>query len=370
MSQYRDFQGKTLDDAIQEACEYFGVAREKLEIEIVNDAKSGIFGLVGAKKASIKACRVTIEEAVSSAMVSEKAPRIGEQPDGSANAAGSAAKAASFPGKALKPKLPEPVAAPKSSQETAPREGEIASREPRQATQPRAGKKTAQRQQAQAGRRPRSVRPGREAERPGQESRTPSPFAEFSADSVEALHDSMRGEDLPEYDLRNCDPAVLSAILQETVLRLVQPIVGDVPCKVDIGNGRVRLSLDCGDASGLLVGREGQTLASVQYLASRIVARKIGGSLRLQIDAGNYRERQDDRLKELALHLAEKVKQTGRPQSTRPLSAYQRRLVHLALDGDTAVPTRSNGDGAQRTVVLFLKNTQEEQPRRLPRVPA
>jgi spoIIIJ-associated protein len=122
---------------------------------------------------------------------------------------------------------------------------------------------------------------------------------------------------------------------------------------VEIGNDRARVSLDCGDAAGLLVGRDGQTLAAVQYLAARIVGRKIGGALRLHIDAGHYRERQDDRLKELALSLAAKVKKTRKPQSTRPLSAYQRRIVHLALEPDPDVSTRSKGEGAQRRVVVY-----------------
>ena len=58
MSRFKDFEGKSLDDAIGEACGYYGVAREKLEIEIVSDAKTGIFGLVGVKKARIRAARV------------------------------------------------------------------------------------------------------------------------------------------------------------------------------------------------------------------------------------------------------------------------------------------------------------------------
>jgi spoIIIJ-associated protein len=117
----------------------------------------------------------------------------------------------------------------------------------------------------------------------------------------------------------------------------------------------VRVRIDCGEDPGLLVGRDGHTLAAVQYLASRIIARRIGGSLRMQIDAANYRAQQDGRLKELALSLAERAKSTRRPQSTRPLSAYQRRIVHLTLEGDETVQTRSKGEGAQRRVIIQLK---------------
>ena len=71
MSRFKDFEGKSLDDAISEACEYYGVAREKLEIEIVSDAKTGIFGLVGVKKAWIRAARVQPPERVPAAEMEE-----------------------------------------------------------------------------------------------------------------------------------------------------------------------------------------------------------------------------------------------------------------------------------------------------------
>ena len=164
---------------------------------------------------------------------------------------------------------------------------------------------------------------------------------------------------MPEFPLETCDRDELVAVVCGVVQRLVEPIVGQVPCSVEIHDSRVRASVDCGEASGLLVGREGTTLAAVQYLAARIIAKRIGGSLRLQIDAGNYRERQDDRLKEMALSLAERAKATRRPQSTRPLSAYQRRIIHLALEGDDAVQTHSKGEGTQRRVII--------QPKRAPR---
>jgi spoIIIJ-associated protein len=160
---------------------------------------------------------------------------------------------------------------------------------------------------------------------------------------------------LPEFELANCDQERLFAEVKDVVNRLVYPIVGDVPCTVAIAGSRVRAALDCGDAAGLLVGRDGQTLAAVQYLASRIIARRIGGAVRLQVDAGKYRERQDDKLKEQAFSLAQRVKETGRPLSTRPLTAYQRRIVHLALEQDEAVQTHSKGEGAQRKVTISLK---------------
>ncbi|MDR2696730.1 MAG: protein jag, partial [Deltaproteobacteria bacterium] len=88
------------------------------------------------------------------------------------------------------------------------------------------------------------------------------------------------------------------------------------------------------------------------YLASRIVSRGMNAAVRVNLDAGDYRQRQDDKLRELALHLAAKVKNTGRPCSTRPLSSYHRRIIHLTLQEDEQVQTRSTGEGALKRVVV------------------
>lgn len=93
----------------------------------------------------------------------------------------------------------------------------------------------------------------------------------------------------------------------------------------------------------------------MQYLASRMITRAMGSQVRLQVDAGDYHVRQDSRLQELALALAEKVKATGKVQTTRPLSAYQRRVIHLALQDDPEVQTRSSGEGALKHVVILRR---------------
>jgi spoIIIJ-associated protein len=161
---------------------------------------------------------------------------------------------------------------------------------------------------------------------------------------------------MPEFDPASMAPDELADIVRSVVVELAAPIVGEAPCRVDIGERWVRAVLDCGANAGLLVGREGQTLAALQYLAGRIVADKLGAPLRLQVDAGHYIEHREDRLRDLALSLAERAKATRRAQVTRPLSAYQRRIVHLALENDSEVLTHSKGEGLQRRVHIYLKN--------------
>ena len=121
-----------------------------------------------------------------------------------------------------------------------------------------------------------------------------------------------------------------------------------------IGDDRMQVSVKSDD-TGLLIGRDGQNLSAVQYLASRMLTRALGAQIRIQVDAGDYHVRQDSRLQELALSLAEKCRATGKAQTTRPLSAYQRRVLHLALQDDPDVITRSSGEGALKHVVILRR---------------
>ncbi len=148
------------------------------------------------------------------------------------------------------------------------------------------------------------------------------------------------------------DQNKLISLTEETARRLIAPILGDVPLTVEINNGHVDVHVDCGEHSGLLIGREGQTLSALQYLSSRIVSAGMQAAVRVQFNAGDYRERQDERLRELACVLAERVRTTGRSCSTRPMSSYHRRIVHLALQNSPDVQTRSSGEGALKRVIV------------------
>lgn len=186
-----------------------------------------------------------------------------------------------------------------------------------------------------------------------------------SADAFDAMMDDGRGYDrpegLPDIPLESLDQELVHSVALEVTKRLVTPIIGEAALTIDVAEGRVKIGIDCGENSGLLIGREGQTLASIQYLASRIIARQLGAAVRVQLDTGDYRERQDEKLRELALSFAERVRATGRPQSTRPLSSYHRRVVHLVLQDDEDIVTRSKGEGPLKRVIILRrrKNSAE-----------
>ena len=110
-----------------------------------------------------------------------------------------------------------------------------------------------------------------------------------------------------------------------------------------------------GGDMGVLIGKRGQTLDSLQYLIS-LVANKEGGKyFRVKLDTENYRERRKATLESLAKNIAYKVKRTRRPVSLEPMNPYERRIIHSALQNDKYVSTKSEGEEPFRHVVVFMK---------------
>ena len=116
------------------------------------------------------------------------------------------------------------------------------------------------------------------------------------------------------------------------------------------------LSIDLsGDDMGVLIGKRGQTLDSLQYLVSLIVNKDATDYIRVKVDTENYRKRRQDTLENLAKNIAFKVKRTKRTVSLEPMNPYERRIIHSALQNDKFVTTHSEGDEPFRHVVVTLK---------------
>lgn len=309
MSDYKEFTGKTLDEAIEAACSHFSLERGKLEIEIVSGGSSGIFGLVGKKKAMVKARPRT-------------APAMGGQ--GRAEPQGR---------QGGKPKVDKP--------------------EPKKA------------EQAQVERSPAPAEP----ERPKAQAEKPVPLQAAPSDDVEDYDefdeeaDEINYNRAPDDEERPLDDKALEALITEAVQRLIEPIVGPQELEIIQTRDRIKVIILGEESAGLLIGREGQTINALQYLVSRIVAKqRPDEQIKIQLDAGQYRERQDDKLRQMALYLADKARQLGRAQSTKPLSSYHRRVVHLALQSDAGISTRSKGEGPLKRV-LIMPRRERGQPR-------
>lgn len=122
------------------------------------------------------------------------------------------------------------------------------------------------------------------------------------------------------------------------------------------GVGMAKAVLDVqGEDLGILIGRRGETLAALQYTVNLIVGRRCDGQSVFSVDVEGYRRRREETLRRLALRMAERVKETGRPVTLEPMPANERRIVHLALAQDPKVVTASLGEGENRKVSISLK---------------
>jgi spoIIIJ-associated protein len=147
-----------------------------------------------------------------------------------------------------------------------------------------------------------------------------------------------------------------------TVLRDILERMG-IEAEVSAFDDGERIILDAhGTESGLVIGKKGATLDALQYLVNRIVFRQPGERPLIVVDAEGYRGRREDSLVDLAKRLAEKVQRSGKPLPVEPMSAHDRRVVHMALADHPHVTTESEGEGPARRVVIFPKRAASAAP--------
>lgn len=169
-----------------------------------------------------------------------------------------------------------------------------------------------------------------------------------------------RREEEPEVEPDiNAEEVDFAARTVDDLLRLLN-IDGELTIREPLtpgdGRGTVRAVIDIsGDDLGLLIGRRGETLLSLQYLVNLIVTRQFPGRAGVSIDVEHYRHRREGQVVALAQRMADRVRQTGSPITLEPMSAAERRLVHIALADDPDLVTNSVGEGENRKVVISAR---------------
>ena len=167
-------------------------------------------------------------------------------------------------------------------------------------------------------------------------------------------------------------PAVIRAKKKETLEDKAMTFLSDVFGAMDLGvhmeaffqEDERELSINMsGDDMGILIGKRGQTLDSLQYLVSLVVNRESEDYIRVKLDTENYRERRKETLETLSKNIAYKVKRTRRSVSLEPMNPYERRIIHSALQNDKFVVTRSEGEEPFRHVVISLKKDYPKKDR-------
>ncbi|MEK7061359.1 MAG: R3H domain-containing nucleic acid-binding protein [Patescibacteria group bacterium] len=123
----------------------------------------------------------------------------------------------------------------------------------------------------------------------------------------------------------------------------------------DETNQTVLINLETDEETGLLIGRQGETLTAIQTILGMIVRKNFDEWVRISVNVGDYQEKQESRLRELATQTALRAKETKEPQYLYNLTPNQRRIVHLTLSEDTEIETESQGEGAERFLVVRMK---------------
>lgn len=159
-------------------------------------------------------------------------------------------------------------------------------------------------------------------------------------------------------------PAVIKAKIKDTIEDKTRNFLEEIfkamelEVVIDLKYDELDRSMNIdlsGNEMGVLIGKRGQTLDSLQYLVSLVVNKDTEDYIRVKVDTENYRQRRRETLENLAKNIAYKVKRTKRPVSLEPMNPYERRIIHSALQNDRYITTHSEGDEPFRHVVVNIK---------------
>jgi spoIIIJ-associated protein len=326
---FREFNGKNVEEAIRAAMREFEADLSELDIEILAQGSRGILGVGGEEARILAAPKSAVAAAETLRAPEPPAPPAAEESDG--EPAGEAEAAEAAPGEEKSP------------------EDQLAELERAEARRTRGGRGRGGRERRTNGdgrgraprerreREPREARAPREPREPREDrpSREPAPF--IPAKPLDELSDEERG------------------VLEEAKTVLSELIrLMDLEGEVEIGMGSETAKLNVkGSDLGVLIGRRGEKLASLQHLVNLMVAKKEGQYRRIAIDVENYRGRREEQLRDVADRAAKRVVQTGKIIQLEPMPAIERRIVHLALVENPRIRTQSVGVEPNRRIVVL-----------------
>lgn len=303
---YKEFSAKTVDMAITEACLEFGVTSDHLDYEVISEGSAGFLG-IGSKDAIIKARTRSEEEIAAEARAIERA----EQKDASLN------------------EDPRFVSVDEIEKRAAAAAGKSGGAGYEERKKNKGGKSRGRNQHGR-GR-------GREVEAKEYTPSKPKPARVISEKSEEEVAAMKTAAENFFKDVFRCM---------------------DVNVETSMAYDQAEGCLNCtfaGEEMGLLIGKRGQTLDSLQYLASLVVNRTQEEYIRVKLDTEDYRARRADTLENLSRNIAYKVKRTHKPVALEPMNPYERRIIHSTLQQNNFVDTYSEGEEPFRHVVVVPK---------------
>jgi len=181
----------------------------------------------------------------------------------------------------------------------------------------------------------------------------------------EKVKEGDRVEDKRRYSIKRDEPIddiVTDEMIEtgENVLRqIVDIITEDATINIEKSSKKVIFRVNGGN-SAVLIGKHGQTLEAIQYIVEKCVNKKSQDRIRVQVDVNGYLKKRKENLEGLAVRLAEKSKNNGKPITVGQMNAYERRIVHMALKDDSEVRTQSMGNGSIRKLMIFPKKNYKK----------
>ncbi len=169
-----------------------------------------------------------------------------------------------------------------------------------------------------------------------------------------AVEKEVKEEVKKETKLVEVQPQTIEAV-EDFLKNTMKAMDMEVELKAEIDQDGALCVDMSGEHMGILIGKRGQTLDSLQYLANRVANKHQEGYVRVKLDTENYRARREETLRHLAKNIAHKVKRNRRPVALEPMNPYERRIIHSALQSDPYVMTHSEGEEPFRKVVITLK---------------
>ena len=332
---FKEFTGKNVEEAIRTAMREFGADLSDLDIEILAQGSRSILG-VGGEEARILAAPKSAVAAAETVRVSEP---MADEPMGD-EPMGDEPMAAMDEGEAP---IESAEAVPFAIDDGGEQAADLARAEERERStsgSSRGGRGRSERGGRGRGREPRADRGPREPrpDRPPREPREPREPAPFiPAKPLEELTDAERS-------------AITTA--QEVLQEMLRLMGVEATVEITMGSETSKLNVK-GEDLGVLIGRRGEKLASLQHLVNLIVAKREGQWHRIAVDVENYRGRREEQLRDVAERAAKRVAQSGKIIQLEPMPAVERRIVHMALVENPRVRTQSVGVEPNRRIVVL-----------------
>ena len=364
MEEFIQFSAKNKSEAITKACMELGTSSDKLDIQIVSEGSSGFFG-IGAKPAIIKARRkvsVAEEDEIKDILenvsldsirkTEKKETQKKENRNNEKKASPAKEKQTSKepkPAKEVKEKKAENKTAPKQEKTEILKEeaSEPVTKEVSEQKEKKAEKEAFSKAKKRQDKPSKENKKQEKSEKIEKEEKDEAPAKEASPKPSKPIEILTDEEEIKDVEQRAVN------FLKEVFAAME---LGDVEIKSVYNREEGSLDVDFeGEDMGVLIGKRGQTLDSLQYLTSLVVNKGKDKYIRVKLDTEDYRRRRKETLENLARGIAYKVKKTRRPVILEPMNPYERRIIHSSLQGNKYVETVSEGEEPYRHIVVKPK---------------